>query len=63
MDDKTFKIVVACLLLGIVALYPLSWIVYKAHNAEMVQRGESCCCCGLAEDCQIVREWLDEAQD
>lgn len=58
MDDKTFKIVVACLLLGIVALFPLSWFAYKWHNENLVQRGENCCCCGHAKDCPKVNEVL-----
>ena len=64
MDDKTFKITVAVLLLGIVLLFPLSWFAYKLHNEDLVQRGESCCCCGHAEDCPKVQGLLDgEPQD
>lgn len=58
MSDKAFKITVAALLLGIVLLFPLSWFAYKWHNAELIERGENCCCCGLAENCSKVNEVL-----
>lgn len=54
MSNKAFKITVTALLLGFIALYPLSYLAYKAHNAELIERGENCRCCGLAENCEMI---------